>query len=315
MGCHDNGIRSATDEIGPHVAATRTFPLAIREAVAALYPAKAEMDAVLVADREMFQAAMRKAGLDPQLDLNGVEMINALSDRYERDVDLDLAAAEFGAELESLKAALLSAGGAGPLIANRLEQGNVPRDQFEAEFARLVERVIDATALAPGKHVAITTHVAPKPGTGPVHVSIVADKAHYRLGDKPVFSVQTNHDCRLTLVNVDSHGVGTVIFPNRFDQNNAIRGNREFQYPAADAAFDFAFSESGKETVIAICDTKGGSLDEVKHDFAASAFTDLGKTAYRKIDVVKRKDTPKTAADVKPTASPVGRSAIKLTVQ
>ncbi len=314
MGCHDNGIRNATDEIGPHVAATRTFPLAVREAVAALYPAKAEMDAILVADRERFQSAMRKAGLDPQLKLNGVEMINALSDRYERDVDLDLAAAEFGADKDMFKETLLAAGGAGPLLANRLEQGNVPRDQFEAEFAKLVERVIDATAIIAGKRVEIATYTAPQPGSGPVHVSIVADKAKYGLGDRPVFTVTTNRDCRLTLINVDSHGVGTVIFPNRFDQNNAISGNREFHYPAADAAFDFAFSESGKETVIAICDTKGGALDEVRHDFAASAFTDLGTTAYRKIDVVKREKPPKTNANAKPTASPVGRGAVKLNV-
>ena len=313
MGCHDNGIRNATDEIRNHAAKTKSFPLAMREAVAALYPEKEEMDRILAADREKFQASMRKAGLDPVLKLNGVEMINALSDQYERDVDIELAAAEFGVGKEGFRDALLAAGGSGPVIAARLDQGTVPRDQFEAEFPRLVERLIDATPLLPGNHAEIATYTGALAGQGPVRVSIVANKSRFSLGDKPVFTVRTDRDCRLTLINVDSSGVGTVIYPNRFDQNNAISGNRDFQYPAADAAFDFAFSETGTETVIAICDTKGDALEKVIHDFNTRAFTDLGKSVFRKIDVVKRKDVPTT--DKKPTASPVGRSAVKLEVR
>jgi hypothetical protein len=312
MGCHDNGIRNATDEIRDHVAAAKSFPLAVREAVAALYPVKEEMDAILLADRERFQSALRKAGLDPQLKLNGVEMINALSDRYERDVDLDLAAAEFGTEVETLKERLLAAGGAGPLMAGRLEQGNVPRDQFEAEFASLVERVVDATPIAADSSIGVADYAPPATGDGPVRVSLVADKVRYRLGDKPVFTVSANRDCHLTLVNVDGRGVGTVIFPNRFDRDNSIRANREFTLPAADAAFDFAFTEAGKETVIAICDTGGNALTGVKHDFDTSAFTDLGTAAYRKIDVVERVK-PKSGGAGETPAS-VGRSAVKLTV-
>ena len=40
---------------------------------------------------------MKRAGLDPSLTLNGVEMINALSDLYERDgLTMRTAAVEFG---------------------------------------------------------------------------------------------------------------------------------------------------------------------------------------------------------------------------
>ncbi len=315
IGCHDNGIRNATDEVRDHIAKTKAFSLRIREAVAALYPEKEEMDAILVADREKFQSSMRKAGLDPQLKLNGVEMVNALSDRYERDVDLELAAAEFGADRDSLRDALMTAGGSGPLLAARLDQGTIPRDQFEAEYPRLVERLIDATPISPGAPAVLAAHTGAQDGHGPVRVSIVANKSKFRLGDKPVFTVRTDRDCRLTLINVDSKGIGTVIFPNRFDQNNAIIGNRDFQYPAADAAFDFAFSAAGTETVIAICDTKGNALEKVVHDFKANEFTDLGRTAYRKIDVVKREKVPKTPTAKKPIAAPVGRSAVKLEVR
>ncbi|HSM42411.1 MAG TPA: DUF4384 domain-containing protein, partial [Afifellaceae bacterium] len=219
---------------------------------------------------------------------------------------------EFGTETETLKERLLAAGGAGPLLAGRLEQGTVPRDQFEAEFASLVERVVDATPIAGDGTLALADYIPPATRSGPVKVSIVADKARYRLGDKPVFTVSTNRDCHLTLVNVDGRGVGTVIFPNRFDRDNSIRANRAFPFPAANAAFDFAFTEAGTETVIAICDTSGNALIGVKHDFDASAFTDLGAAAYRKIDVVKRE---KPAASSTGQALPaIGRSAVKLTV-
>ena len=315
MGCHDNGIRNATDEIRNHATATKSFPLAVREAVAALYPEKAKMDALIESDRKRFQSALRKAGLDPQLKLNGIEITNALSDRYERDVDLELAAAEFGTGVENFKETLLAAGGVGPLLATRLEQGNVPRDQFEAEFSALVERVVDATAIVTDSKLGFAVYTSQTSGLGPVKVNLVANKTRYRLGDRPVFTVRANRNCHLTLINVDSHGVGTAIFPNRFDQDNAILANHDFRFPAADAAFDFAFSTPGKETVIAICDTQGDALVQVTHDFARSAFTDLGSAVYRKIDVVKRKDLGgQTPPAARPSASPVGRSAVKLVI-
>lgn len=64
--------------------------------------------------------------------------------------------------------------------------------------------------------------------------------------------------------------------------------------------------------MIAVCDTGGNALTGVKHDFDASAFTDLGTAAYRKIDVVERVK-PKSGGTGQ-TSAAVGRSAVKLTV-
>jgi hypothetical protein len=135
------------------------------------------------------------------------------------------------------------------------------------------------------------------------------------INDKPVFTVRSDRDCHLTLVNIDRTGAGTVIFPNKFQQNNIIIGNTDFVFPAADAAFDFKFTEVGKESVIAICDTSGNAI-AIEHAYADNAFTPLGeaKTALRKIEVTER---TKAAADINvpPPTSGVGRAAVVLQVE
>src|SRR5262249_10973404 len=96
MGCHEYGMKKAKDEIRKTVLAGRDFDKQTRETVDALYPPIEKMDQILEGDADRFANAMRRAGLDMKLHLGGVEMINALSDRYEGNVDLVAAAAELG---------------------------------------------------------------------------------------------------------------------------------------------------------------------------------------------------------------------------
>src|SRR5262249_41015003 len=97
MGCHDQGMRKAKDDIRENVlAAGKTIPKEVPYAQAALYPTHEKMGRLIEDDAKRFADSMTRAGLDPTLKLNGVEMINALSKRYEDDVDAKLAATEFG---------------------------------------------------------------------------------------------------------------------------------------------------------------------------------------------------------------------------
>ena len=133
---------------------------------------------------------------------------------------------------------------------------------------------------------------------------------------KPQFTVYSDYDCYLTLINVDKHGETTVIYPNKFEQNNFITGGKEFHYPAADAAYDFKYLDKGVEKVVAICDTKGDATAAISHNFEAEEFTSLGKeeVATRKIDVIKRPKTVK-AKKGKAVYTGVAQAAIKITVQ
>jgi hypothetical protein len=323
MGCHEAGMINATDEVRANVVANKSLPLEVREAVKALYPEQKEFAGLIEGDRDRFHSAMKRAGLETgdKGKLNGVEMVNALSNRYERDLDLAQAAAEFGTEMEETKVSLIAAGGTGRSLVLRLEQATVPRDQFEAEFAGLIEYVIDARSLAGANVLGVQTahklQEAPDggaPAGSPLNLTLFADRTAYRVSDKPVFTIRADRDCYLTLVDIDGVGQGTVIFPNRFAADNRILGGRDFVFPDAAATFDFRFSASGTETVIAICDVSGKSLTGVRHDFAASAFTGLGRSrgAFRKIDAVQR---PAAGQGSKPSASGVGRTAVKLRVQ
>jgi mono/diheme cytochrome c family protein len=324
MGCHDQGMKNATDDIRSHVTATKIFPAEVRETVKAVYPEKPELDRIIEQDRERFISAMKRAGLDPKLQNGTEEMVNALSNRYERDIDLKSAAAEFGVAPEEAGKSLHAAGRIGASFAAQLEQGTVQRDTFEEEFGGLVESVIDATFIRPSpgalsfeevKHNEVAESGGPS-AKNDVSVVLYAASAQARVGDRPKFTVRTGRDCHLTLINVDKSGEGMVIFPNKFEPDNRIAGDKDFIFPPPDAAYDFKFLDPGVETVIAICDVSGVALAGIQHDFAAAEFTSLGagKKLSRKIDVVKRPETKK-AAKGEPVYSGIGRTAVKIEVR
>ena len=77
------------------------------------------------------------------------------------------------------------------------------------------------------------------------------------VNDLPVFSIKSKEHCHLTLINVDAKGEGTVIFPNKFQQDNFLPAGKEAQLPGASAPFQFRLKDPETETVVAICDATG----------------------------------------------------------
>jgi hypothetical protein len=149
INCHDRGIRPARDSVRAVVTADPGFPDDVRDAVEALYPAYDEMTVVMDRDQQAFLLAMSQAGLDPDLKLNGLEPVNALTLRYESDLDdLVVVAAELGVERETLEERIASAIGGRDNALTRLQQrlaaGAATRDAFENEFLDLAESVSDA---------------------------------------------------------------------------------------------------------------------------------------------------------------------------
>ncbi|MDQ4061195.1 MAG: hypothetical protein M3145_08855, partial [Pseudomonadota bacterium] len=147
MGCHDQGVRRAKDEIRAYALANREFPRSVRDAIVALHPAPERMDQVLDGDEHRFRSALERAGVDPGLKLNGMEAINALASRYEAKVDLRLAAAEFGLKPGTLKDTASAAGSKALALMLRLDRSDVPRDVLETDFAALVRGLTDEEVL------------------------------------------------------------------------------------------------------------------------------------------------------------------------
>ena len=143
MGCHDQGIRKAKDEVRDVVLSSKSFSRQTREAVEALYIPAERMDAILEADTKRFQNAMFRAGLDPSLKLYGLEMISALVQSYEADVDLVQAAAEFGFNKNGFESAFVDADRKVRPMLRRLKQGTIPRDQFENSYREVARAITD----------------------------------------------------------------------------------------------------------------------------------------------------------------------------
>ncbi|MEM7426309.1 MAG: DUF4384 domain-containing protein [Pseudomonadota bacterium] len=303
FGCHDQGIRYNKDDIREHVLANRSFPKQVRDEVKALYPTAEAMKRRLDEDQVAWANAMKRAGLDPNLTLNKVEMINALSDQYERqDLTMRTAAAEFGMSTEEFSTELGNAGGEAFALKRRLEQGLVPRDHFEVVYSKIVPMISDNEVLAisgatepaepsgsaetkpaeEGKKPVVADKVSKKEriSSGSFHLILFSDKSFYKVKDHAVFSVKTEVDCFLTLINVDKKNKATVIFPNRFQKDNFLKAGKALDFPGPSAGFKFLLRDPGVEKVIATCSQDKNADPGVKHDFAKSAFTDLGD--YRK---------------------------------
>ena len=322
MGCHDQGMRKAKDEVRAIVLSGRAFQRDTREAVEALYPPHEKMDRVIDDDAKRFADALTRAGLEPTLKFNGVEMINALAKRYEDDVDATLAAAELGlSKAEFAKRSADADRRFKPLI-RRLEQGLVPRDQFEAFFVELATDITDDEVVKVVKVAGVAGR--PAKAAYAAELSLTSDKDTYQQGDGPTFTILSARECFLTLTNVDEKGEGTVLFPNRFQQDNRIRPNVEVALPGANAPFQYRMKDKGVETVIAVCTEGNKGVDGIKHDFTRSAFTSVPnytRSVARSIAVEPKGPTPSAAPGRPAKAAGAGaereisRAAIKINVR
>ena len=270
MGCHDQGMRKAKDDIRELVLKGRTFPKDVRDAVEGLYPPHDKMDALIDDDGKRFADAMKRAGLDPALKLNGIEMINALAKRYEDDLDLTLAASEFGLTKAEFDEGTGDVDRTFRPMVRRLAQGAVPRDQFELAFKGIAPDVTDL------KLVTVKTARPVERPSAPVRnddLSLTSDKDSYKLGDTPEFTIVAPRDCFLTLTDVDERGEGTVLFPNSFQQDNLIKAGVPVRFPGANAPFRSRMKDKGIETVAAVCAVQAGGGDRIQHDFRKNQFT------------------------------------------
>jgi hypothetical protein len=214
---------------------------------------------------------MKRAGLDPTLKLNGIEMINALAKRYEDDLDMTLAAAEFGLNKAEFKEGGADAGRKYRPLLRRLAQGSVPRDAFEIAFREMAPDLTDLKLVRMAG--ARTAQPLTRPQESGVDLSLTSDQDSYRIGDGPVFTIVTSQDCFLTLMDIDEKGEGTVLLPNRFQQENFIKAGVPIQFPGAGAPFQFRMKDKGRETVTAVCATRVGGGDRIQHDFNKNQFT------------------------------------------
>lgn len=116
----------------------------------------------------------------------------------------------------------------------------------------------------------------PAAKSGAPGLALWTDKPRYRRGDTVTVHARADGACRLTIINIDGNGRGTVIFPNEFDQDSRIAAGQDFRVPAADAAYAFRVPTAGRETFVGICSSGETPPDGIVFDFEKQRFTDLG---------------------------------------
>jgi serine/threonine-protein kinase len=129
MGCHDVGINLHDDELREHVTSSLEFDDSTKQAVENLHPEKDVFAALQQQDADHYAWAIDAAGVS-----SGSEPVGVVFEWYQLDVDLPLAAAEFGITEDEL---LIRIGGlTGDL--QPLAYGTIKRDAFERNFAQAV---------------------------------------------------------------------------------------------------------------------------------------------------------------------------------
>jgi len=138
-----------------------------------------------------------------------------------------------------------------------------------------------------------------------------AEKDVYKQNDLAILTIVSPTDCFLTVTDVDEKGEGTVLFPNKFVQDNRIKANVELVLPPPGAGFQYRLKDRGVETVTAVCSDSRDSVDGIKHDFAKQAFTpvpdyarSVAKTRSIAVEVTKVADAGKVAPPPAPAPGP-----------
>ncbi|MBK1878899.1 DUF4384 domain-containing protein [Pelagicoccus mobilis] len=104
--------------------------------------------------------------------------------------------------------------------------------------------------------------------------------SEFRLGDEVRVCVKATQDCYLTLLNLAPDGELTILFPNRHNQNNRIRGGVEHEVPADGYGFNIVLEEPlGVDQVKAIVTVDPAPLLETQFGPDGEFFNSVKATA------------------------------------
>jgi hypothetical protein len=116
------------------------------------------------------------------------------------------------------------------------------------------------------------------PAPGALSVKVWPDRgesATYREGDPIVFNVEATKDCYVYLLHADAEGNVDLLFPNKFQASNQIKGGALFTLPWGGAPFRFkARPPFGSEVVEALATAE--PVAELQAAVAKGAFRSLG---------------------------------------
>ena len=78
-------------------------------------------------------------------------------------------------------------------------------------------------------------------------VSLKTDSPTYTVGDLLELEIQSTEDAYITVLNENSAGTLSILFPNAYDRRNRLRAGRAYAIPDKDSDFEFYLDRPGVE--------------------------------------------------------------------
>lgn len=258
----------------------------------------------LIGAEDLADAARRLGAYAGLLDATGA-LASLLRDGRAQ-VGLAQAAADLGVAPSALPLLLARGGGEGKATVQRLRQGSMP--------AQAWRRLRAVTTVGTGQRKGGLAYAVPTPIANdeePLDVGVWTERVAYERGDLLTLNAVANRDCNLTVINVDTRGQATVLFPSDSNPDNAVKANKPVRIPSEVEPYQLRVTEAGTESFVAICNTQRKRLIGIDQDFETQRFTSLGdwqaflKTAQTRETLIGRKDTPRRRRTRRPPAPTV----------
>jgi formylglycine-generating enzyme required for sulfatase activity len=137
MKCHNLGIKEKPDEVRSYVEANpNAFGVNEKKIILALYKEKSELGKKYTEDMEQFRKAMEQTGAHLS---KTAEPIYILAKLFDSNLDLKLAAAEVGVDVEAFKTGLSKSESLARQFGTLKAGGRVTRDDLVTGFGELVQ--------------------------------------------------------------------------------------------------------------------------------------------------------------------------------
>lgn len=191
MTCHNQGMRVAKDEILAAVLEPKSgFNRATINSVDNLYASQDELDEYFKKDSDKFRAAREKAegrrGLRRGADDKEAARLSGLIERFERNVSLSSAAAEFGLTTEEFKSKLDRLPDNLKRQLASLRTSSLPRDRFQNVFNDLVGQ-FGLNQLPAGRDPQVASAKPTAPPVRDVKLSVTPTSSPPRYGAPGVY--------------------------------------------------------------------------------------------------------------------------------
>ncbi len=125
-------------------------------------------------------------------------------------------------------------------------------------------------------------------------IQLWTNRADFQMGEKVTFYFRSERDCYLNLVDVNSRGELTLLFPNRYQRDNFIRAGRTYQIPDGyHDGFEFEIRPpAGTDRIYAIAGNSSINIFDENFDHSTFMAVTRGQTRDVKVRgiVVKLKN-------------------------